>query len=418
MTIKESIEAKKQELADAIDKAQELIDNPEATADDAAAAMDVVKQIEADIENLQALLEKQPEDPASTAADPASEAEDDSSSAADLGSESASEGSEANDPAEDDDQDKKKEGRSMPVKINPGSEVAATVEEKRDALNAFIHSRGTEQRDGIHISDVGAVIPEEIIYNPEDEVKTVTDLTEFVTKEKVTTGSGKYPILKKPSSKLPSTTELAKNPALANPEFAEVSWAVETYRGAIPVSQESIDDAAIDLTAAVARHIHQLKVNTTNAEIAAVLAGFTAAEIATEADLVDELKRIVNVKLDPAYNKQFVVTQSAYQHLDTLKDNDGRYLLQDAIGTASGKTLFGLPVAIVEDNSFGATNAGAEQMFIGDVRRAVLFADRADVAVRWVDNDVYGQILQAVVRFDVEKADDKAGYFVDITPTV
>ena len=50
--------------------------------------------------------------------------------------------------------------------------------------------------------------------------------------------------------------------------------------------------------------------------------------------------------------------------------------------------------------------------FIGDIQRAVLFADRQELGLRWTDNEIYGQYLQAVVRFDVKKADAKAGYFV------
>jgi len=39
-------------------------------------------------------------------------------------------------------------------------------------------------------------------------------------------------------------------------------------------------------------------------------------------------------------------------------------------------------------------------------------ADRLDIQVRWVDNDIYGQYLQAVTRFCAVKADEKAGYFL------
>ena len=57
-------------------------------------------------------------------------------------------------------------------------------------------------------------------------------------------------------------------------------------------------------------------------------------------------------------------------------------------------------------------NAG----FVGDIKRALLFVDRKDLGLRWADNEIYGQYLQAVVRFDVKKADEKAGYYVTYTP--
>ena len=71
---------------------------------------------------------------------------------------------------------------------------------------------------------------------------------------------------------------------------------------------------------------------------------------------------------------------------------------------------------VVSDEALGAK--GEAKAFIGDVTRAVLFADRMDLGLRWADNEIYGQYLQAVMRFDVKKADAKAGYFVTFTPTV
>ena len=124
---------------------------------------------------------------------------------------------------------------------------------------------------------------------------------------------------------------------------------------------------------------------------------------------------IKNTAFDPAYNLSWVVTESAYNDLDLLKDTTGRPLLQEEIGNATGTTLFGKPLNVVEDKAFGGAD-GSKQLFIGDLERAVLFTDRADVAVRWVDNDVYGQLLQGVLRFGVTKADTAAGVFATITP--
>ncbi|MDK7312310.1 phage major capsid protein, partial [Streptococcus oralis] len=91
-------------------------------------------------------------------------------------------------------------------------------------------------------------IPEEIKYIPEKEVKTVQDLSELVTKTAVSTASGKYPILKRADDKFHTVEELEKNPELAKPTFETVAWEVATYRGAIPISQEALDDSIANLT--------------------------------------------------------------------------------------------------------------------------------------------------------------------------
>ncbi|HJF47581.1 MAG TPA: phage major capsid protein [Limosilactobacillus oris] len=283
----------------------------------------------------------------------------------------------------------------------------AEAEEKR-AFNAYLHQEHRDGATGITSPDVAPTIPESILYNPENEVKSVTDLAQLVTQFQATTASGKYPIVKRATARMNSVAELAKNPDLAKPQFEEVDWKVQTYRGAIPLSQESIDDSAIDLTALVANNANEQKVNTTNFAIAGVLKSFTAKTIAGES--VDDIKHILNVDLDPAYNKTIVASQSFYQYLDTLKDKNGQYLLHEPITDGSPRMLLGVPVTVVEDELLGA--AGEAHAFIGDLARAVLYANRKDIQVRWVDDNIYGQYLQAVVRFDTKAADTNAGYFV------
>lgn len=283
------------------------------------------------------------------------------------------------------------------------------VTEQRDALNAFVRSKGLEKRDGLVSGDVGQVIPVGISYNPELEVKTVTDLASFLEKTTVKTASGKHPILKKATGRLNTVAELEKNPKLAKPEFLQVPWEVKTYRGAIPLSQEAIDDSAVDLMDIVSKNAREQKVNTTNFATANTLKTFTSKTIAT----ADDLKKIINVDLDPAYNIAIVASQSFFHILDTLKDANGRYLLQDDITTPSGKRVFGKPVAVIEDTLFGT--AGDAKAFVGDLKRAGLFADRKDLEIRWATHEIYGEYLQAVLRFDIVKADKESGYFVTYT---
>ena len=315
-----------------------------------------------------------------------------------------------------------------------GHEVKGEDMNYRDKVNAFLHSKGAvvneglrfegkdevlislneavvPETDGVKKTDVTKVTSEEIVTTPIREVNTTVDLKQFTTIYPAQKGSGKYPILKKATSKMASVAELEKNPKLAKPEFQEVDWTVETYRGAIPVSQESVDDADVDLVSIVAEAAAQIKVNTTNNAIAEVLKTFTAKTVKN----LDEIKKILNVDFDPAYDVAFVVSQSFYQLLDSLKDQNGRYLLQDSITAASGKVLLGKPVFVLSDTVLG--NAGEAKAFVGDFKRAVLFADRQDLGLRWADNEIYGQYLQAVLRFDAVKADAKAGYFLTYTPS-
>lgn len=313
-----------------------------------------------------------------------------------------------------------------------GQEVVTETQTYRDSVNEFIRSKGkmvnenlriegkdevllpmnevtpvNPETDGVKKADVKPISSEEIIYTPAREVKTVVDLKQFATIHHAKKATGKYPVLQRATDKLISVQELEKNPKLAKPQFKNVEWTVTTYRGAVPLSQESIDDADVDLVGLVSETIGQMRVNTTNDAIATVLKTFGAKTVQN----LDEVKKLLNVDLDPAYNVAFIVSQSFYQILDTLKDKNGRYLLQDSITSATGKVFLGRPVFVLSDDVLGENKA-----FVGDFKRGVLFADRKELGLRWTDNEIYGQYLQAVLRFGVAKTDEKAGFFVTYTP--
>lgn len=297
---------------------------------------------------------------------------------------------------------KKKEGakRSM-AKLNQNPEESLEVQ----GFEQYMKSKGAK-RDNVKSDDVGVTIPEDIKYIPEKEVKTVQDLSELVQKTSVSTASGKYPILKRANAKFNTVAELEKNPELARPEFETVNWEVETYRGSIPISQEALDDSVANLTAIVSENINEQKINTLNEKIGDVLKAFNPTSISD----VDDLKAIINVKLDPDYDRQIICTQSFYQKLDTLKDGNGRYLLQDSIINTAGNTVLGMNVTVVRDDLLSEN--GDALAFIGDVKRGVLFADRTDVSVQWIENEIYGKYLMGAFRFDVKQADKNAGFFV------
>lgn len=297
---------------------------------------------------------------------------------------------------------KKKEGakRSM-AKLNQNQET----NEEILGFEQYMKSKGAK-RDNVKSDDAGVTIPHDIKYIPEKEVNTVQDLSQLVQKEKVNGPSGEYPILKRANAKFSTVAELEANPELAKPEFKSIEWKVQTYRGSIPISQEALDDSVANLTAIVSENINEQKINTLNERIGTVLKAFNPTTVSN----VDDLKSIINIKLDPGYDRQIICTQSFYQKLDTLKDGNGRYLLQDSIINTAGNTVLGMNITVVRDDLLGAN--GDAKAFIGDIKRGVFFADRTDVSVRWIENQIYGKYLMGAFRFDVKQADENAGFFV------
>ncbi|WP_436951707.1 phage major capsid protein [Staphylococcus xylosus] len=297
---------------------------------------------------------------------------------------------------------KKKEGakRSM-AKLNQNQET----NEEILGFEQYMKSKGAK-RDNVKSDDAGVTIPHDIKYIPEKEVNTVQDLSQLVTKESVKGPSGEYPILKRANAKFSTVAELEANPELAKPEFKSIEWKVQTYRGSIPISQEALDDSVANLTSIVSENINEQKINTLNERIGTVLKSFNPTTVSN----VDDLKSIINVKLDPGYDRQIICTQSFYQKLDTLKDGNGRYLLQDSIINTAGNTVLGMNITVVRDDLLGVN--GDAKAFIGDIKRGVFFADRTDVSVQWIENQIYGKYLMGAFRFDVKQADENAGFFV------
>lgn len=288
------------------------------------------------------------------------------------------------------------------------------LQEVRSAINTFIRTKGAEVRqvEGFKLVDGGALVPEELL-SPEKEPKDVVNLLTHVKNVPVKSASGKYPVIKKSGSKMNTVAELEKNPELQKPQISDVTWDIDTYRGYIPVSQEVIDDATYDIVGLIDEEIRDQELNTRNYAIANVLKSATAKTVTG----LDELITLLNTGFKSAYQVKLYISQSLFNELDLMKDNNGRYLLQDDITVASGKRLKGKEIVVLDDEMIG--NATGDLVgFVGDAKAFCKFFNRKQVSVKWVDHNVYGQMLAGFVRFDVKAGDTDAGYYITFVPEV
>lgn len=307
------------------------------------------------------------------------------------------------------------EEENMEKVVLDGKEISQPETEVRGFLN-YVRSHNSKMDlralpEGVKSTDVGAIIPQDIVTKTKMLPETVVDLRNLVQAVKVSTATGKYPILKSTEAVMHSVAELEANPDLDKPQFENVLYDVDTYRGQIPVSRESLDDSDEDLGALIARHIQRITLNTANAEIVKNLKTATAKTVKN----LDEIKTIINTEFDPAYNLQFVVSQSFYNEVDLMKDNEGRYLLQPSITAQSGKSLLGLNVTVLSDKLLAGAEAPNKKVaFLGDPAGFTSFFDRNELAVRWQEHQNYGEILAAAMRFDVKTVDAAAGKFLTL----
>ena len=279
------------------------------------------------------------------------------------------------------------------------------LEDARRGINEFVRTKG-QIREGFTSVEGGALIPEGLL-TPQKKPEEEVDLRNYVKVVSVSGASGKYPVISKSNGKMHTVEELAANPKLANPVIKEIDYKIATRRGYIPISQEMIDDADYDVTGLIRDEINSQSLNTSNADIAAKLKTAPAKAVVG----IDGVKDLVNKDIKKVYPVKFIVSSSLYAEWDKLKDNNGRYLMQDSITASSGKMILGREVVVLDDEMIG--NAKGDQVgFVGDAKSFVTFFDRKRTSVEWVDNQIYGKLLAGIVRYDVRETDTDAGFYI------
>ncbi|MCE4957261.1 phage major capsid protein [Macrococcoides caseolyticum] len=290
--------------------------------------------------------------------------------------------------------------------------IVETVElgqenEVRAAFEQYVMTG--EKREGLTTESGAIIVPTEIAEEVVDYSNDVSALANLVQVKKVSNGQGEVAFFDGTSAPaLTAVAELEQNPMLGIQPIKKAPFKVETYRGYFPVSQESIEDGigAVELVKSI---LNESVVATQNKLILDVLNTQTDNAVAD----LDALKKLVNVDLAPKYRKQVVLSQTAYNTVDTYKDGNGRYLLQDSISSASGKQLFGMPVTVVEDELIGA-GVG----YVGDLAGAVGLVDRSRYDLQWTSYMQFAECLMVAVRLDAIALNPNAVKKVTFAPTV
>lgn len=402
-TMNSELAEKKSALNSKIEEVRAGAEDDATDVADVQAGMEEVKQLKADIEALsdqiktlnEALdLEPEPEAPEEDAKEPEEDAKPEDKP------EDKRDGEDIEIP--DEPEDDTEETRSS-LKGNDNMEAQVTPS-KNIEVEAFNHyMRHEETRDGLTTLNSEAVVPTQILQAVKEELPANV-LKQYVNRQVVGAPSGKLPVIGKASAGLVTKEELAKNPDLAM-TISDVKYDVKTFAGRLPISQELLDDAVVDIDAIASQYVQDVSARTEQRLIIDVLKSATKQQtVAT----VDDLKTAFNVLIPAGYqNKSFVLSQTLFNTIDAMKDGNGRFMLQDSIASASGKSLLGAPVYVVDDELMGA-GAG----FVGDLKAFVLDVVKAEVTVKWQDFDLYGRSLAIYNRIDVVKAIDEAGVFI------
>ena len=284
--------------------------------------------------------------------------------------------------------------------------------EKR-SFNNYIKTMG-ETRDGLTTDGNGVLIPSEIVTPIFKSKKNSNRLSDYATIKSVSVGQGSYPIAGNDPSKVLATK--AENAAIGDvdPEITGVEFKVQTRAGRVYLSQELVDDNAINFSSEIQAQMQKLVDNTDNAQIVAKLKTLPATVVKD----IDGIKQAKNTKLDPSLQPIVIVNQSAFNWLDSQKDSEGRYLMSEDIQSATGRSLFGLPVVELSDAVLPNAGDGQFTMFISDLQETIAVFRRNQVTTKWTQFDSYSQGLAIMLRNDYEFIDQSAtvALTIDTTP--
>ncbi|PAK68859.1 phage major capsid protein, partial [Staphylococcus haemolyticus] len=307
----------------------------------------------------------------------------------------------------------KGEKRNMTEKTIIKSNEETKAQKQTRSFESYIRSEG-ETRDGLTTDGNGVLIPKEIITPIFQSKKNSNRLSDYATVKQVSVGQGSYPIAGNDPSKVLATK--AENAAIGDvdPEVTGVEFKTQTRAGKVYLSQELVDDNAINFSNEIQAQMAKLIDNTDNAQILAKLKTLSATVVKS----VDGIKQAKNTKLDPSLQPVVIVNQSAFNWLDTQKDSEGRYLMSEDIQAPTGKALFGLPVVELSDAVLPNVDTGKFPMYVGDLAETIAIFRRNQVTTKWQQFDSYSQGLAIMLRNDYQFIDKSAtvALTIDTTP--
>ena len=269
----------------------------------------------------------------------------------------------------------------------------------------------------------GFIVPTDEQTKINELKRALNPLSALVRVENVNTMSGTR-VLEKASDMTPfaSVAELAAIGEIDGPKFTQVKYSIKKFAGILPISEELLADSDQNLLAYVNGWLAKKSVATENAQILAVLKTLTKAPLTN----LDGIKDLLNVTLDPTISlmSSVLTNQDGFNFLDKQKDTDGRYLLQPNPLDSTQKLLFGKPVTVVSNKVLptdtSVASAKKAPVIIGSFTDAVVLFDRQATTLTGtsVGGDAWKRDsydVKAVARIDVQKFDDKAVVFGELT---
>lgn len=243
-----------------------------------------------------------------------------------------------------------------------GAEKKVEEKKEKDSVKEFADAA----RNGFKVdktmnegtaADGGYTVPEDI----QTRINTYRDakrsLLSLVRVEKVNTNAGQRTFKKRAQQTgFTKVGEGGKITKTSTPQFERLSYAIDKYAGYFPVTNELLADSDANIANTLIEWIGDESRVTANKLILEQINTVAKTNLAN----LDGIKKALNVTLGQAFKStsKIVTNDDGLQYLDTLKDSDGKYLLQPnpsdpmQLRLCAGATT--IPVEVVPNDDLGS----------------------------------------------------------------
>ena len=273
-----------------------------------------------------------------------------------------------------------------------------------DEERAILNAAGTPGNVEATPEKGGYLVPEEQLAILREYRRSLVALKSYCNVQTANSNSGKMPTIGAETGKLIAFDEIndIKQDDLT---FGQLKYDILTYGDIIPVSNELLQDADIDIMSVIGQRFARKSVNTENGVIIDLLGKLSQ----TSGKTWKEITKALNVTLDPAISAsaKIYTNQDGLEFLDELTDSQGRPLLTASLADPSKYAFRGREIIVVS-NTLMTSKTSVVPFYIGSLADHVAFFQRQGVEVAVSNEAGFAKnttMIRAIERFGVV-ADD------------
>lgn len=232
-------------------------------------------------------------------------------------------------------------------------------------------------REGVD-AEGGYIVPQDIVTQINHFKKAEFSLLPLVEYNQVTTNKGSRTYESKATATaFGEMDEAGVIEQIENINFQPIKYNIKNYGGFLPVTNQLLQDTDAALQQTISQWFARKSVATANKLILDILK--SKGEVVLGG--LTDIKKALNVTLGQAYLSSAVIltNDSGLNWMDSLKDENGRYLLNPnpteptKLQLRAGATV--VPIKVVPNNVL-PTEDNKIPFIIGDLKEAVAFWDR------------------------------------------